>query len=179
MKGVVVYKTENAVDAERVEQHVAQTSFFDGPEQVSVRTDGRTVVGKGTVPTQELQTLQMRFEAGADPDWDQPATLFTTDYRPQGDNRGVLVVAHNGGDQIPKAALEIRGDSFTPVDGTDMQNAGPWAGDASGQIDGEQAVTFGDAINIGVRNDYHIGVWWAPPNGKGQAPLRRDSGPAN
>lgn len=86
-------------------------------------------------------------------------------------------MTHNGGDPIPKAALEIRGSGFTTVDGTDLQNAGAWAGDVSGQIDDEQAVTFGDVVTIGVRHDYEIAVWWAPPDGHNQVPLCRDSGP--
>jgi len=174
MKAVVVFESEQNVDTERVATHVVQTSFFEHREQVSTSADGRAVTVQGSVPTQELQRMDVRLQAGGNPEWEQPGVWMTMDYRANSDH---LLITHNGGEPIRKSSLKIRGSEFADVANADITSNGSWSGDASGQVDGEPAVVFGDTVVVGVEAAYDIRVRWTEPGGGQSATLESSRGP--
>ena len=153
VRAVVVFEDGATVDAERVRKTVAQTAMFDSAADVAVDTTGRAVVARGTVPTSELQSLQVTFEG--DTAGSQPDINATMDYR-AGNDGGRLVITHNGGDPIPRDRLSLRGSGFSDVTDVDATAPGTWAGTASGTVDGQSAVVFGDTMTVGVTPAYDI-----------------------
>ncbi|WP_275739697.1 hypothetical protein [Halorhabdus sp. SVX81] len=168
----VVFENAAAVDAERVRATVGHTAFFDSPDAVSVTTNGRAVLAQGTVPTEELQSLQVRLDG--DIAGGQRQINATMDYR-VGNDGGRLVITHNGGDPVPRDNLSIHGSGFANVPNVDATEQGQWAGTASGTVDGQPAVVFGDTMTVGVTPSYDISLWVSSSGGSETA--ERSSGP--
>lgn len=73
----------------------------------------------------------------------RPNATFEVD-RENGSQR----ITHTAGDDVRASTLSVRGDG--------LEQTGAWTdigGDASAEIDGEPAVTAGDAVTVGVADD--------------------------
>jgi hypothetical protein len=79
-------------------------------------------------------------------------------------------IIHDNGDAIKASNLRISGDNL--VNGE--RKWGPE--NASGQQDGETAVTSGDSTTVVVENEYSVRVVW--DNGDNSATLSEKSGNA-
>jgi len=84
-----------------------------------------------------------------------PQAAFDFEYEPADDGRGVLVVQHDGGAEIPVGDLSLRPESngsFLAVAGADQTAAGRWRGSTTPGPDGP-VVAPGDAVAVGLAAD--------------------------
>lgn len=76
-----------------------------------------------------------------------PDVEFGYDYRPTGDDRGVLTVTYEGGEAVAAEHLSLDGTGFADVAGADRTEPGPWPATAGGTLEA------GDSVTVGVRSD--------------------------
>jgi len=168
---------EGKTDRTAMADWTGNTDAFLGGEP-SVRTDGRAVAATATVPTGDVTEFPGAFpgpEIERDSGAGGPPTVsFGFAYVGSGDGVGVLTVTHEGGDSVPREAIQIRGSGFAAVEGVDQTEPGVWQGSADS--DGE-SLTAGSAVEVGVASDYEISVVWRPPERDQSATLATHDGP--
>lgn len=167
---------EGRVDRALVADWAGETGTFLDGEPV-VTTDGRTVSATALVPTGEVTGFDSEFPGPAlEPDGPTtaPQVSWAAEYEETGDGRGVLTLTHEGGDNVPREALFVRGSGFADVDGVDQTSAGQWQGSASSD---DSDVRAGDAVAVGVTSDYEIRLVWEATEGGRSATLFSDEGP--
>lgn len=109
-----------------------------------------TVVG-GVVGAQPHPDLTV--EAGM-----APVASFESSYEAVDADRGRLTITHDGGDALRRDRLSLVGTGFANVSDVDQTEAGPWRGDASGSVGEAHAVTYEDAVTVGVDSDCSVSV---------------------
>ncbi|QLH81459.1 hypothetical protein [Halosimplex pelagicum] len=169
--------TEGSTNRSAMADWAGDTDAFLGGEP-TLRTDGRAVTATATVPTGDVTEFPGGFpgpsierDAGSG---GPPTVAFGFDYESTGDGVGALTIIHDGGDTVPREAVQIRGSGFAEVDGVDQTGSGVWQG--STDSEGE-SLTAGNAVEVGVASDYEIAVVWQPPEGDRSATLATDEGP--
>jgi hypothetical protein len=88
-----------------------------------------------------------------------PQTAFAFDYEPTGDDRGVLTIRHDGGDDVAADRLVVQGEGIVDVAGANQTREGSWQGSTSGvEWRDERVVAQGDAVAVGVERDCVVRV---------------------
>ncbi|QLH77029.1 hypothetical protein HZS55_06850 [Halosimplex rubrum] len=173
--------TEGNADRSAMADWTGSADAFLGGEP-TLRTDGRAVTATATVPTGDVTEFPGGFP-GPSIERDSgsggpPTVAFGFDYESTGDGDGVgvgvLTITHDGGDAVPREAVQIRGSGFAEVDGVDQTGTGVWQGSAGGE---GGSLTAGNAVAVGVAGDYEIAVVWRPPDADRSATLATDEGP--
>lgn len=109
---------------------------------------GTSVIGFLFAPVAAPPTQGLVEEHSLSP----PQTAFDYAYTPTDDDRGVLTIAHDGGDHIPVDRVWIHGEGFAAVEGADQTQAGRWHGETTARPDGQAGVVVeeGDSVGVGV-----------------------------
>lgn len=128
--------------------------------------------GGPTPPTAD-ETPPATPTAGPPTTAEPPVADFSFNY----DSDGTLDVTFSGGDTVLASELYVRGEGFADVEGVDMIEPGPWAGDASVELGGEPAVVAGDSVILGVRPGYTVRLVWQAADGERSRELAVDRGP--
>ncbi|WP_436907253.1 hypothetical protein [Halosimplex marinum] len=168
---------EGSANRSAMAEWAGETDALLGGE-VTLRTDGSAVTATATVPTGDVTEFpggypgpEMDRDSGAD---GPPTVAFGFEYEPAGDGVGTLTVTHDGGDAVPREAVQIRGEGFAEVDGVDQRGPGVWQGSVSGE---GGSVVAGDLVTVGAASDYEIAVVWRPPDSDQSATLATHEGP--
>jgi len=169
--------TEGSTNRSAMADWATDTDAFLGGEP-TLRTAGRAVTATATVPTGDVTAFPGEFpgpeiERGSG-SGGPPTVSFDFAYAGRGDGVGVLTITHEGGETVPREAIQIRGSGFAEVDGVDQTGPGVW----QGSVDGErEPLSAGDAVEVGVASDYEISVVWRPPDADRSATLATHEGP--
>ena len=163
----VVYESEDSVDVGTVADRVGGSELFDGTGNLTTERRGRTAVVTGSLPSEQVSTLNPSLSGDSNDQRDAPSVAFAFDYDA---NTGVLEITHEGGDNVDPSKLFVIGSGFTEREGVDMTAPGQWQGTSD---DGQ--VQAGDAVSVGVTSAYNIVVAWGGTTENVQ--LAEDFGP--
>ncbi|ELZ27661.1 hypothetical protein C475_07065 [Halosimplex carlsbadense 2-9-1] len=169
--------TEGATNRSGMADWVDGADAFLGGEP-TLRTDDRAVIATATVPTGDVTGFPGEFPGPAierdSASGGPPTVSFDFAYVGEGAGVGVLTITHEGGDSVPREAVQIRGSGFAEVDGVDQTGAGVW----QESVDSEgESITAGTTVEVGVASDYEIAVVWRPPGADRSATLATHEGP--
>ncbi|MDS0283293.1 hypothetical protein [Haloarcula onubensis] len=117
-------------------------------------------------------------DSGGQGETDAPAAAFGFDYdgsaTGNGDT-GVLTITHSGGDAIDATTLSVRGDGI--VDPADASAAVTASGTTWASATGEETVTAGTSVTVGVASDCDVRLVWEAPDGGMSVTLAQYDGP--
>jgi hypothetical protein len=181
-KSVLAFESESAADPAAV-QSVAdmQEEYFSAYFDRSISQSERTVIAEATVPTENFTELEPPWPAPGEPGGgggsNAPQASFSFNYAETTDSGGYVEITHDGGDVIRAEELTIRGDGFADTRAsTDetihMVRPGQWPAE---QTTGDDEVTAGISVRVGVRSDYDLSVVWQ--SGEDSAVLATGEGP--
>lgn len=155
----------------------------DELDEVEVSQDGTSVVVTYEGSISDLvdvveETMNTSGGGGGGGTTRAPQAVFSFDYEETKGDRGTLTITHEGGDNIKRSELYVRGEGFAAVPTVDMTSGGQWAGTTNGTDGGEPTVVAGDRVTLGVASDYDISVIWQSESGDTSATLAVNEGPA-